>query len=63
MSDEWTVTRGAGTIKHEWNGYIIVSTTNSIYRWRVIQGNPAPFKEWFEYINDAKEACETAYRI
>ena len=59
---EWTCTRRGGHVKHEWNGYIIVTSGTSDFRWWVIQGEPAPITEKFNYINDAKEACEVAFR-
>jgi hypothetical protein len=62
MSEKWTVKIG-GNVSHQWNGYTIVGTKGSgPFRWWVIQGSPAPYKEKFDYINDAKEACEIAFR-
>lgn len=67
MSDKWTsdaelMTCYKSGTKHEWNGYVIVSQKASAYRWWVIQGDPAPYRDRFEYINDAKLACEVAFK-
>jgi hypothetical protein len=59
--NKWTITCNGGT-KAEWNGYTIVSSTRSWYRWWVIQGQPAPSKDKFEYFNDAVKACELAFK-
>lgn len=58
MSAKWTGTIG-GEI-HEWSGYVIERHNESLERWWVVQGEPTPYRNRFEYINDAKEACETA---
>lgn len=55
-------TRYKSGTKYEWNGYMIESQTGSMYRWWVTQGSPAPYRSKFEYLNDAKEACEVACR-
>lgn len=61
-NQKWTCVRNGENIKYEWNGYTIVSRPNNPLRWWIIQGHPAPYRDTFEYINDAKSACECASR-